>query len=208
MSVPATSVWLVAGYALLLVAIAWGFDTMARRTSARAARWRTGHFTYHADHDAWLCPQDHWLWPTSFDPDNRVMRYRGKPTVCNSCPVKQTCTTSDHGREIAREVDPWPHSEAGQFHRGIACGVAGLALVMLVAMLIAEHSLADTIVLSVTAVVVTAASIPLARHLWTSPAQAPDHLPSRTGEQDLAAVTANRYTTRWGGGWAEQKESQ
>ena len=65
---PATSVWLVAGYALALVAVAWGFDVMARRTSVRAARWRTGPFIYHADHDAWQCPQDQWLWPTSFDP--------------------------------------------------------------------------------------------------------------------------------------------
>jgi hypothetical protein len=208
MSPPATSVWLVAGYALGLVAVAWGFDRMARHTSTRATRWRTGKFTYHADHDAWLCPEDQWLWPTSFDPGNRVMRYRAKPTVCNSCPVKHTCTTSDHGREIAREVDPWPYSEAGQFHRGIACAVAGLALVMLAAMLIAQHGAADVIVLSVTAMVVTAATIPLARHLWASPAKAPDHLPSRTGEEELAAVTADRFTTRWGGGWAEQKESR
>ena len=79
-----------------------------------------------ADHDAWVCPQDHWLWPTSFDPKHRVMRYRALPVVCNSCPVKSTCTTSDHGREISREIDPWPHSDAGRFHRGIACCVAGL----------------------------------------------------------------------------------
>ena len=90
MSAPATSVWLVAAYALVLVAVAWGFDLMARKTSVRAARWRTGQFVYHADHDAWVCPEDHWLWPTSFDPEHRVMRYRAKPSVCNSCPVKST----------------------------------------------------------------------------------------------------------------------
>ena len=132
-SAPATSVWLVAAYALVLVAVAWGFDLMARKTSVRAARWRTGQFVYHADHDAWVCPQDHWLWPTSFDPEHRVMRYRAKPSVCNSCPVKSTCTTSNDGREVSREVDPWPYSEVGRFHRGIACVVAGLALLMLLA---------------------------------------------------------------------------
>ena len=62
------SVLLVASYALVLVAIAWGIDLMARRSSMRAARWRTGSFVYHANHDAWVCPQDQWLWPTSFDP--------------------------------------------------------------------------------------------------------------------------------------------
>ena len=111
-------------------------------------------FTYHADHDAWQCPQDQWLWPTSFDPHSRVMRYRAKPSVCNSCPVKSTCTTSDHGREISRDIDPWPYSEAGQFHRGIACAIAGLALVMVLAMMLAEHNAADLVVLLVTALVV------------------------------------------------------
>lgn len=130
MSGPATWVWLVAGYALLLLSFAWGFDHMAKRTSERAAQWRTGKFVYHEDHDAWKCPEDQWLWPKSFDPENRVMRYRATPSICNSCPVKDTCTTSSHGREITRAVDPWPHSETGRFHRGIACAVAGFGIVL------------------------------------------------------------------------------
>jgi hypothetical protein len=207
MSAPATSVWLVAAYALLLVAIAWGFDVLARKASLRAARWRTGQFVYHADHDAWVCSQDQWLWPTSFDPQHRVMRYRAKPSVCNACPVKSTCTTSDHGREISRELDPWPYSEAGQFHRGIACVVAGLALVMLLGMLIGNHSAADALILVTTAVIAVAASVPLARHLWSTPSNAPDHVPHRSGEEDAAAVAIDRYTTRWGGGWAGRKGS-
>ncbi|MFV8162944.1 hypothetical protein ACNQVK_12735 [Mycobacterium sp. 134] len=208
MTPPATAAWLTAGYALALVAVAWGFDLMARRTSLRAARWRTGNFTYHADHDAWQCPEDHWLWPTSFDPDNRVMRYRAKPAVCNACPVKATCTTSTHGREISREIDPWPYSEAGQFHRGIACTVAGLALVMVLAMLIGQHGSGDLVVLGVTALIVLAAAIPLARHLWASPANSPDHLPHRSSEQELSAATVDRFATKWGGGYAERKEDR
>ena len=208
MTPPSVTAWLVAGYALTLLAVAWGFDLMAKRTSARALRWRTGQFTYHADHDAWKCPEDQWLWPTSFDPDNRVMRYRGKPSVCNACPVKSTCTTSSHGREISREVDPWPHSEAGQFHRGIACVIAGLAVVLLLATLIAQHGGGDAIVLSVTTAVVIVAGIPLARHLWSSPANAPEHLPHRTGEQDLDAVTADRFATRWGGWTSESAREE
>lgn len=98
MTSPTAAAWLVAGYALALVATAWGVDAMARRVSQRAAQWRSGQFRYHADHDAWVCPEDHWLWPSSFDPKHRVMRYRAKPSVCNSCPVKSTCTTSEHGR--------------------------------------------------------------------------------------------------------------
>lgn len=207
MNPPSIGVWLTAGYAVALLAVAWGFDIMARRTSLRAARWRTGSFTYHADHDAWLCPEDQWLWPTSFDPDNRVMRYRAKPSVCNACPVKSTCTTSSHGREIVREVDPWPYSEAGQFHRGIACAVAGLALVLVLATLIARHAIGDVLVLGVTAVVIIAGAVPLARHLWSSPAQAPDHLPHRTGAEALIAATGDRFSTNWGGGFADRKDA-
>ena len=56
----------------------YGIDTLARRVAVRRDSWRTGAFRYHPDHDAWVCPQDQWLWPTSFDPEHRVMRYRGQ----------------------------------------------------------------------------------------------------------------------------------
>lgn len=199
MAPPAISVMLIAGYSLALLAIGWGFDSMARRASARAARWRTGEFVYRADHDAWICPQDHWMWPSSFDPRHRVMRYRALPVVCNSCPVKSDCTTSDHGREISREIDPWPHSDAGRFHRGIACFVAALGVVLPVATSIVSHSAGDLLVLAGTALVVVLLGLPLARHLWNTPSNAPAHLPHRTGLEDQAAAAIDRYSTRWGG---------
>ena len=89
-----TNVMLVCGYSGFLLAVAYGFDVMARRVAVRAQRWRTGAFRYHPDHDAWVCPQDQWLWPTAYDPQQRVVRYRAKPAVCNACPVKHSCTTS------------------------------------------------------------------------------------------------------------------
>ncbi|WP_102418440.1 hypothetical protein [Mycobacterium sp. 4858] len=204
MTQPAASVWLIAGYSLALVAIGWSFDSMARSASARAARWRTGQFTYRPDHDAWVCPQDHWLWPTSFDPRHRVMRYRAQPVVCNSCPVKTGCTTSDHGREISREVDPWPHSDAGRFHRGIACCVAGFGIVLPLATMFSNHSGADVLVLAGTISIVALLGLPLVRHLWNTPSNAPDHLPHRTALEDQAAAAIDRYSTRWGS-W-ESKE--
>jgi hypothetical protein len=208
MAAPDVSVWLVAGYALVLVAVGWGFDEMARRASRRAAKWRTGGFVYHPDHDAWVCPQDHWLWPTSFDPRHRVVRYRAQPVVCNSCPVKSRCTTSDHGREISREIDPWPYSDSGRFHRGIACTVAGLGVVMPLAMLIGQHTAADVLLLLVTALLVGIAGLPLARHLWNTPSNAPEHLPQRSGLEDQVVAAIDRYSTRWGGGWAEKEGSR
>ena len=108
-------VWLACVYALGLVAVGWCFDILAKRTSQRVVAARTFGFTYHEENDAWLCPEDQWLWATAFDSDNRVMRYRAKPSVCNTCPIKDSCTVSANGRELTREVDEWPYSESGRF---------------------------------------------------------------------------------------------
>lgn len=204
MASPTVAAWLVAGYALALVAAAWGVDVMARRVSQRAAQWRSGQFRYHADHDAWVCPEDQWLWPSSFDPKHRVMRYRAKPSVCNSCPVKSTCTTSEHGREISREIDPWPHSEAGRFHRGIACCVAALGVVMPLVMLARLHSPADLLVLIGVVTIVTAAGLPLAGHLWRTPSNAPEQVAHRSGMEEQVAIAVDRYSTRWGTGRSDK----
>jgi len=210
MTMPAAWVWLISGYALLLLVFAWGFDLMARRTSERAAQWRTGKFVYHQDHDAWKCPQDQWLWPTSFDPDNRVMRYQATPSICNACPVKDTCTTSNHGREISRPVDPWPHSEAGRFHRGIACAVAGFGVVMPLATLAVNHGPADVAVLGATVLLVLAGGSPLVRHLWNTPSNAPDDAPrpiSAVAQAEQVEAAIDRYSTRWGGFSDRRKEA-
>ncbi len=196
MTTPSVSVLLVVAYSVFLLGVAYGFDRLARRTSARSARWRTGAFAYHADHDAWLCPQDQWLWPHSFDPGQRVMRYRAKPSVCNVCPVKSTCTTSPHGREVTREIDPWPHSEAGRFHRGIACSIAVLAVLLPAGMLAGRPDVLDVLVLVVTIVAAAAAGIPLARHLWRTPSGFPDHVPQLSpGSPD---GPPDPFATRWG----------
>ncbi len=189
------NVLLVCGYTLFLVLTAYGFDHLAKRTAVKARRWRTGSFRYHQDHDAWKCPQDQWLWPTSFDPEQRVVRYRAKPSVCNSCPVKDTCTTSSHGREVSREIDPWPYSEAGRFHRGIACAIAVLAVVLPAAMLLSRPSAMDLLALLAAIGIGIGAGIPLARHLWTSPTGFPEHIPQVSVYEE---ASTDRFSTTWG----------
>jgi hypothetical protein len=200
MTAPQIASWLVSGYALLLVAVAWGFDRMAKRASDRAEQWHSGGFVYHEDHDAWKCPEDQWLWPTSFDPENRVMRYRAKPSICNSCPVKDTCTSSASGREVSRQVDQWPHSEAGRFHRGIACAIAGLAMLMILGQALIGHGPADLLVLGGALLLVLVTTFPLFRHLMATPANAPDHMPHRSAQEDSVAAAIDKYSTRWGTG--------
>lgn len=207
MSLPDTAVWLVAAYAVLLVVVAWVFDLVARRVSTRSSRWRDGEFVYLEDHDAWKCKEDQWLWPISFDPENRVMLYKAHPMVCNDCAFKQQCTTSDTGREIRREVDPWPHSEAGRFHRGISCAIAALAIVMPLLSLAVLHTPRDLFVLAATVVVAAGASVPLARHLWHTPSNFPAGVVEQTRQQSVNDEV-DKYATKWGFDTVTEKESE
>src|SRR5215204_603078 len=140
-------VLLVVGYAIFLVSIALGLDLLARHSHARSERYRTAGFIYHPSHDAWICPEDQILLRSEVDHERRLIRYRGRPQICNHCPSKTDCTDSDEGREVVRAMDPWPHSEAGRFHRGISLAVAVIAAVILAAEAIRNHATVELAVL-------------------------------------------------------------
>ena len=110
---------MVGGYASFLLAVAYVVDALAQHTQRRAERFRTSGFRFLPQHDAWTCSEDAMLWPMEYDQEHHLVRYRAKASVCNSCQVKPTCTSSMTGREVTRAVAPWPHSEAGRFHRGM-----------------------------------------------------------------------------------------
>ncbi|MFZ1286929.1 MAG: hypothetical protein WAR57_07815 [Candidatus Phosphoribacter sp.] len=187
-----SAAWLAAGYSVALVLVAYGIDLLARRAQTTVLNQHTPGFTYHVDHDAWLCPEDQWLWPQSFDPDNRVMRYRGSPSVCNRCPVKDTCTLSDDGREVRRMVDTWPASEAARFHRGIACSVTVLAVLWPLAFAFTVDGSASQVLLLAVAAAVAFASLPLWSHLRQTPADPHGVLKKSLDEnmQDRSAAAA------------------
>ena len=190
-------VWLASGYCLLLVGLAYAIDALARRAASAAEGGASGGFSYHEDHDAWTCPEDQWLWPQSFDPDNRVMRYRGSPSICNACPVKDTCTTSSSGREVQRAVDVWPASEAARFHRGIACVVVVLGLAWPAATAATGPGRTGLLVLAAAAALALLTSLPLWSHLRRNPAYIPEGMATRTLdvtvlERDLAAQAMQR----------------
>jgi len=192
--------WLAAGYAVALVLVAYGIDRLARRAQTTVQDQHTPGFTYHDDHDAWLCPEDQWLWPRSFDPDNRVMRYRGSPSVCNHCPVKDTCTTSHDGREVRRMVDTWPASESARFHRGIACSVTVLAVLWPLASAFTVDGGASQVLLLAVSAAVGFASLPLWSHLRHTPAD-PHGVLKKSLDQNIqdrsaaAAALARRRTS-------------
>lgn len=178
--------WMAAGYSIALVGLAYVIESLARRAASVSEGGITGGFTYHSDHDAWKCPEDQWLWPQSFDPDNRVMRYRGTPSICNSCPVRDSCTTSHSGREVQRAVDSWPASEAARFHRSIACTVVLLGLVWPLAVALSGPGPDALLVLGAAVVGALLLSLPLWSHLRRSPIFIPQGLVRRSLDEAVA----------------------
>ncbi|MCT9933701.1 hypothetical protein N5079_26145 [Planotetraspora sp. A-T 1434] len=190
----AAEVVLADGYAAGLLATACGLDRLARHVAERTERHRTGGFTYRPEHDAWICPTDQMLWPVRHD--RRLTLYRARPSVCNACPREADCAPSQRGREIVRAPRPWPHSEAGRFHRGIA-----LVLVTLAATLTpveaARHPTWPDLALSAATLALTALTgWWLTGHLRATPADFP--APYGTAAQpDSGTAAPDRYTTVW-----------
>ena len=147
MSGVASETLMAAGYALFLALGAVCLDLLARSSHRRSQAYRTAGFTYHPSGDAWECPEGERLHRVEVDPHLRLVRYRARAHVCNSCRLKDACTDSDEGREITRAVDPWPHSEAGRFHRGISLVMVGLTVLVLAAAAALNHTAADLLVL-------------------------------------------------------------
>jgi len=147
MSAIATESLLAAGYGVFLAVVALGIDTLARLSHRRAELYRTAGFTYHAQLDAWECPEGERLHRIETDMEHRLARYRARAHVCNACPRKPDCTDSDTGREVNRMLDSWPHSEAGRFHRVIAIAIVGFGLLVIGAGAALHHGAADLAVL-------------------------------------------------------------
>jgi hypothetical protein len=168
-------VFMAVGYAIFLLGVALGLDQLARHSHVRSERYRTAGFTYHHTHDAWICPEDQILQRSETDHERRLVRYRGRPQICNHCPSKARCTDSDEGREIARAMDPWPHSEAGRFHRGISLVVALVAAPILVVEAIRNHSSIELAILGSLFVGVALVAWRLHSAFRATPANFPTH---------------------------------
>ncbi len=147
MSGVATESLLAAGYALFLVLVALGLDLLARHSHRRSELYRTAGFTYDQHLDAWECPEGERLHRIETDMQQRLARYRARAHVCNACPRKHECTDSEKGREVTRMLDPWPHSEAGHFHRVISVAIVGFGMLVIGAGAMLNHGSADLAVL-------------------------------------------------------------
>ena len=193
MGSPDLSVWLISVYALIMLAAAWVVDVLGSRSARHSMSWRHSDFVYHDDVDGWRCHEDQWLWPTAFDPDKRVIRYEGAHAICGRCPSKDSCSPTPGPREITRPVDPWPYSDAGRFHRGVGLVIACVGVFIPLLLMVALHATGDLIVLGTTSVIVIVTGVlPLARHLWNTPDNAPAHLPHVGSQEYREAEEARR----------------
>jgi hypothetical protein len=191
-----TETIMVASYAVFLLAAAAGLDALARHTHHRSERFRTAGFTYYPEHDHWVCPEDQMLWPHEYDAELRLIRYRAKPQVCNACPTKHRCTTSELGREIIRPLDPWPHSEAGRFHRMVALVLVVLATVLTAAEVFRHDAPAELILLASITTVIGPVAWWLTGHLRATPAAFPP--PTHAQGLRFAARSLGNGHSTWG----------
>lgn len=162
------------GYAVFLILAALGLDRLGRHAHNRSRRFRTRGFTYKPEVDLWECPEGEHLRPFAVDHHHRIVRYRARPIVCNNCPAKGGCTDSSDGREIQRPIDPWPHSEAGRFHRGISIVLLGLAFVIALAGVTMTPSLPDLILPALILAVSALAGLRMLRTFTAMPSGFPD----------------------------------
>ena len=66
--------------------------------------WSASHFRYEAQADQYRCAQGEILQRVGVvNPDGRQL-YRAPASICNDCPVKVQCTTSNQGRRVYRHV--------------------------------------------------------------------------------------------------------
>jgi hypothetical protein len=189
-------VWLAGGYAAFLVCCALALEWLSAHTHRRSLRWRTAGFSYDEVLDRWSCPEGQDLWPHEFDHDRRLVRYRAKAHICNSCPRKSDCTDSDRGREIVRPLDPWPHSEAGRFHRGLSLVLTLLAALVLAVEAARHHAPPELAALALLLAGTLATARFLARDFRSHPAGFPEPAPSH-GLRMVVPVDRQSARSRW-----------
>jgi len=140
-------VLLTAGYALFLVAVAFGLELLARQSHERSESLELAGFRYQREHDAWECPTGQRLARLEIDCERRLVRYRAPSHTCNACAIKKNCTDSDDGRLIERPLDSWIRSEIRRFHRGLSMSLILLAALILMAEIIHYDRLRDMLLL-------------------------------------------------------------
>jgi hypothetical protein len=124
------SVWLLLGYAILVLAGARLMEALAQMHFRRAGRLAEQGFRYDAQADHYHCPHGERLSLHVINRDERVAVYRAPASTCADCPSKATCTPHDEGRHIYRPLAAWAETDVGRFHQWVSLVMAGSATLL------------------------------------------------------------------------------
>src|SRR5262249_8629983 len=128
-------VWLLLGYAVIVLAGARLTEALAQTHFRRARRYAEHGFRYDADADHYHCPHGERLSLHVIDSAERVAVYRAPASTCAECPSKAACTPHDEGRHLYRPLAEGAETDVGRFHQGLSLFMAGSAVALsLVAM--------------------------------------------------------------------------
>lgn len=159
-------VWLLAGYAAVVLAGARATEGLARAHFARARRLAESGFCYDAAADHYECPQGERLPLHVIDAHERVAVYRAPAASCAACPGKAACTPHDGGRHVYRPLAEWAETDVGRFHQWLAVLMAGSVTVLGAAALVCWAGQPGTGLLVVALVVAAAALVRDGRLAW------------------------------------------
>jgi hypothetical protein len=118
-------VWLLLGYAVVVLAGARLTEALAQTHFRRARRYAEHGFRYDGDADHYHCPHGERLSLHVIDSDERVAVYRAPASTCAECPSKAACTPHDEGRHIYRPLAEWAETDVGRFHQCLSLFMAG-----------------------------------------------------------------------------------
>jgi hypothetical protein len=117
-------VWLLVGYAAVVLVAARVTEALAAAHFRRARRFAEHGFDYDAGADHYRCPHGERLSLNVIASDNRVAVYRAPASRCARCPSKASCTPHDEGRHIYRPLAEWAETDVGRFHQGVSLFMA------------------------------------------------------------------------------------
>jgi hypothetical protein len=123
-------VWLMLGYAFVILMTAKVTELLARAHFERARRHTKEGFRYDADFDHYACPQGQRLTLQSVEPTSRVAVYQARAEGCSICPLKPDCAPHGEGRRVFRPLREWVETEVGRFHQWLSLLIIGSGAVV------------------------------------------------------------------------------
>ena len=198
MSAPRTEAVLATGYASFLILAAFAIEWLSAHTHRRALRYRTAGFTYDAaPRRTGNAPRASTCGRTSSTPSVDSSATEPRPTSATPALASATARTLTAAARSSDRSIPWPHSEAGRFHRGLSLVLVALATLIAVVEGARHHQPAELLIEVATLLIALLAARRLLRDFRAHPANFPAPAPSHGLMLTAAGADASRPATPW-----------